>query len=145
MSTDVKRSIFSIFGPHSRFPKSSSFAHGANDVANSIAPLAAILYIYRNGELNAEAPVSKWILVYGGIGIVLGLLCYGYKVMKTIGYKLTAMSPTRGSTAGLASSLVVSCVLLIVTFPETQIFLPQLLTHKSTSVGCISIIYRNSS
>lgn len=88
----------------------SSFAHGANDVANSIAPLAAILYIYRNGELNAEAPVSKWILVYGGIGIVLGLLCYGYKVMKTIGYKLTAMSPTRGSTAGLASSLVVSCI-----------------------------------
>lgn len=59
---------------------SSSFAHGANDVANSIAPVAAIIYIYRYGELNAEAPVNKWILAYGGFGIVLGLLCYGYKV-----------------------------------------------------------------
>ncbi|KAL3791390.1 hypothetical protein ACHAWO_005014 [Cyclotella atomus] len=86
----------------------SSFAHGANDVANSIAPIAAIIYIYRYGELNAEAPVNKWILAYGGFGIVLGLLLYGYKVMKTIGYKLTALSPTRGSTAGLASSLVVA-------------------------------------
>eukprot|EP00804_Cyclotella_cryptica_P019371 CCRYP_018958-RB/>CCRYP_018958-RB protein AED:0.07 eAED:0.07 QI:696/1/1/1/0.66/0.57/7/104/562 len=86
----------------------SSFAHGANDVANSIAPLAAIIYIYRYGDLNSEAPVNKWILAYGGCGLVLGLLCYGYKVMKTIGYKLTALSPTRGSSAGLASSLVVA-------------------------------------
>jgi hypothetical protein len=61
-------------------------------VANSIAPIAAIIYIYRYGELNAEAPVNKWILAYGGFGIVLGLLLYGYKVMKTIGYKLTGES-----------------------------------------------------
>eukprot|EP01082_Thalassiosira_pseudonana_P008335 g7631.t1 g7631 contig24:1119825-1122050(-) len=86
----------------------SSFAHGANDVANAIAPLAAVIYIYRFGELDSEAPVNKWILAYGGLGIVLGLLLYGYKVMKTIGYQLTVTSPTRGSSAGLASSLVVA-------------------------------------
>jgi sodium-dependent phosphate transporter len=77
-------------------------------VANAIAPLAAVIYIYRFGELDSEAPVNKWILAYGGLGIVLGLLLYGYKVMKTIGYQLTVTSPTRGSSAGLASSLVVA-------------------------------------
>ena len=86
----------------------SSFAHGANDVANSIAPLAAIIYIYRYGELNSEAPVNKWILAYGGCGLVLGLLCYGYKVrvytvffMKTIdlsaNWKFLSTSRTEGN------------------------------------------------
>jgi len=86
----------------------SSFAHGANDIANAIAPVAAIISIYQIGELNPEAPVQKWVLVYGGVALSLGLLLYGYNVMKTIGYKLTAVSPTRGSSASLASSLVVA-------------------------------------
>lgn len=86
----------------------SSFAHGANDIANAIAPVAAIISIYQSGELNPEAPVQKWVLVYGGVALSLGLLLYGYNVMKTIGYKLTAVSPTRGSSASLASSLVVA-------------------------------------
>jgi sodium-dependent phosphate transporter len=85
----------------------SSFAHGANDIANAVAPLAAIIDIYQTGEINPEAPVQKWILAYGGVALVLGLLLYGYKVMKTIGYKLTALSPTRGSSASLAASLLV--------------------------------------
>ncbi|KAL7548303.1 hypothetical protein ACHAWF_011586 [Thalassiosira exigua] len=86
----------------------SSFAHGANDIANAIAPVAAIIDIYQSGTLNPEAPVQKWILAYGGVALALGLLLYGYKVMKTIGYKLTALSPTRGSSAELSSSLVVA-------------------------------------
>ena len=85
----------------------SSFAHGANDIANAVAPLAAIIDIYQTGVINPEAPVQKWILAYGGVALVLGLLLYGYKVMKTIGYKLTAVSPTRGSSASLAASLLV--------------------------------------
>ena len=85
----------------------SSFAHGANDIANAIAPVAAIVSIYETGVLDSKAPVPKWILGYGGVGLVLGLLLYGYKVMKTIGYKLTALSPSRGSSAELASSLMV--------------------------------------
>ena len=79
-----------------------------NDIANSIAPVAAIIDIYQSGTLNPEAPVQKWILAYGGVALALGLLLYGYKVMKTIGYKLTALSPTRGSSASLASSLMVA-------------------------------------
>ncbi|KAL7549545.1 hypothetical protein ACHAWF_012817 [Thalassiosira exigua] len=86
----------------------SSFAHGANDIANAIAPVAAIIDIYQTGQLNPEAPVQKWILAYGGVALSLGLLLYGYKVMKTIGYKLTAVSPTRGSSASLASALIVA-------------------------------------
>lgn len=85
----------------------SSFAHGANDIANAVAPLAAIIDIYQTGEINSEAPVQRWILAYGGVALVLGLLLYGYKVIKTIGYKLTALSPTRGSSASLAASLLV--------------------------------------
>lgn len=86
----------------------NSFAHGANDVANAIAPVSAMIYIYQTGVVDtSKVPVQKWILAYGGIGIVLGLLLYGYKVMKSIGYKLTMMSPSRGACAELAASLTV--------------------------------------
>jgi solute carrier family 20 (sodium-dependent phosphate transporter) len=85
----------------------NSFAHGANDVANSIAPLSAILMIYQTGEVESEAPVEKWILVYGGLGIVVGLALYGYKVMKSIGFKVTFLTPSRGASAELAASLFV--------------------------------------
>jgi solute carrier family 20 (sodium-dependent phosphate transporter) len=99
----------------------NSFAHGANDVANAIAPLSAILAIYQRGELSAETPVQKWILVYGGVAIVIGLLCFGYRVIKSIGFKLSALSPSRGATAGLASSLfVVTASFLGIPVSSTQ-------------------------
>lgn len=79
----------------------------ANDVANAIGPISAILSIYESGTVSDEAGVQKWILAYGGVGIVLGLLLYGYKVMKSVGFKLTMMSPSRGATAELAASLTV--------------------------------------
>jgi len=85
----------------------NSFAHGANDVANAIGPISAILNIYKSGEVSDETGVQKWILAYGGVGIVAGLLLYGYKVMKSVGFKLTMMSPSRGATAELAASLTV--------------------------------------
>ncbi|KAL7528218.1 hypothetical protein ACHAXR_006881 [Thalassiosira sp. AJA248-18] len=74
----------------------------------AIVPLATIIDIYQTGQLNPEASFQKWILVYGGVALSLGLLLYGYKVIKTIGFKLTALSPTRGSSASLSSSLVVA-------------------------------------
>jgi solute carrier family 20 (sodium-dependent phosphate transporter) len=99
----------------------NSFAHGANDVANAIAPLSAILLIYDTGELSSKAPVEKWILVYGGFGIVMGLLFYGYKVMKSLGYKLTKLSPSRGACAELAASLfVVTASVLEIPVSSTQ-------------------------
>ena len=85
----------------------NSFAHGANDVANAIAPISAMLLIYREGELKSKAPVETWILAYGGGAIVIGLLIFGYRVMKSIGYKLTGLSPSRGACAELAASLFV--------------------------------------
>jgi solute carrier family 20 (sodium-dependent phosphate transporter) len=85
----------------------NSFAHGANDVANAIAPISAVFLIWNYGELKSKAEVQKWILAYGGFAIVVGLLLYGYKVMKTIGYKMTYLSPSRGGCAELAASLVV--------------------------------------
>jgi solute carrier family 20 (sodium-dependent phosphate transporter) len=84
-----------------------SFAHGANDVANAMAPVSAILLLYQSGEISSKTPVPKWILAYGGLGIVVGLLLYGYKVIKSIGYHMTPISPSRGSMCELSSALFV--------------------------------------
>ena len=80
---------------------------GANDVANTIAPMSAVIDIYQNGEVHSKTGVQRWLLAYGGFAIVVGLLLYGYRVMKSIGFKLTMMSPSRGSSAELGASLTV--------------------------------------
>lgn len=99
----------------------NSFAHGANDVANSIAPISAVLYIYKNGTFEEKTGVQKWLLAFGGVGIVLGLLLYGYKIMKSLGYKLTKLSPSRGASAELAASLtVVTASFLAIPVSSTQ-------------------------
>ena len=85
----------------------NSFSHGANDVANTISPLSAIIEIYQTGIVDKNSDVKEWMLAFGGGAIVLGLLLYGYKVMQTIGYKLTMISPSRGFCAELGASLVV--------------------------------------
>ena len=85
----------------------ASFAHGANDVANAIAPMAGILDIYKTGKLNSKAPVPKWILAVGGACIALGFTFYGYKIIKAVGFKLTCISPARGFCIELAASLSV--------------------------------------
>lgn len=59
-----------------------SFAHGANDVANAIGPIAAVIAIYNTGEVSSKNPVPKWIIFLGAAGIVIGLLLYGYKLSK---------------------------------------------------------------
>jgi sodium-dependent phosphate transporter len=83
----------------------NSFAHGANDVANTIAPMSAVIGIYMSGEASSKTGVPLWMLAYGGFAIVMGLLLYGYKVMKSLGYKLTMLSPSRGASAELGASL----------------------------------------
>nr|QWX94580.1 Na+/Pi cotransporter [Skeletonema tropicum] len=84
-----------------------SFAHGANDVANAIGPIAAVIAIYNTGEVSSKNPVPKWIIFLGAAGIVIGLLLYGYKLMISLGYKITKMSPSRGFCIELAASFVV--------------------------------------
>ena len=86
---------------------SMAFAHGSNDVANAIGPLAAVNAIVRSGEVAQEAMMPLWILFIGGIGIVLGLMMYGHKVMATIGKKITHLTPTLGFSAELSAATTV--------------------------------------
>eukprot|EP00804_Cyclotella_cryptica_P013544 CCRYP_021091-RA/>CCRYP_021091-RA protein AED:0.10 eAED:0.10 QI:0/0/0/1/0.83/0.85/7/0/555 len=126
----------------------NSFAHGANDIANAIAPVAGILAIYQTGELSSKSAVpkgdimsltcqfsfaKKWILAYGGAGLVLGLAIYGYKVIKTIGYKLTALSPTRGASAELAASLTV----VSASYIGLPISTTQCIVGAVAGIGCV--------
>jgi solute carrier family 20 (sodium-dependent phosphate transporter) len=85
----------------------SSFAHGSNDVANAIAPLATIFAIYKNGYLLDKSEVPIWILVLGGVGIVIGLGTWGYKIIDRIGKELTKITPSRGFVIELAAATTV--------------------------------------
>jgi len=85
----------------------SSFAHGANDVANSVAPFATIYSIYLTGSISAKSDVPIWILALGGIGIILGLGTWGYKIIERIGRELTKITPSRGFVIELSDALTV--------------------------------------
>ncbi|MCX2979913.1 inorganic phosphate transporter [Halieaceae bacterium IMCC14734] len=88
-----------------------AFAHGSNDVANAVGPLAAIAStIESGGEIAAKSSLPWWILLLGGTGIVVGLATYGFKVMATIGKKITELTPSRGFAAelGAASTVVLA-------------------------------------
>lgn len=89
-----------------------AFAHGANDVANSIGPVTLVVDLYRGGfaAIGTEVPVPFWVLVLGGGGIVLGLATLGYKVIATIGKKITEVTPTRGFSAefGAATTVLIA-------------------------------------
>ncbi len=84
---------------------SMAFAHGSNDVANAIGPLAAIASTVQSG-----GEITLWILLVGGLGIVIGLATYGWKVIKTIGRNITELTPSRGFAAelGAASTVVIA-------------------------------------
>jgi len=85
-----------------------AFAHGSNDVANGIGPLAAVVSIVKTGgEVAQKAPLPLWILLLGGTGIVVGLATMGYRVMRTIGTRITELTPTRGYCATLAAASTV--------------------------------------
>jgi len=85
-----------------------AFAHGSNDVANGIGPLAAVVSIIQSGgEVTQKAALPLWILVLGGTGIVVGLSTMGYRVMKTIGSGITQLTPSRGYCATLAAAATV--------------------------------------
>lgn len=104
-----------------------AFAHGANDVANAIGPMAAVFAIIQNGVVALKIPVPLWILFMGGIGIVIGLASWGYRVMKTVGKSITELTPTRGFSAEFScASVVLVC---------SKLGLPVSTTH--TLVGAV--------
>jgi len=84
-----------------------AFAHGANDVANAIGPVAAIFSIIKTKTIIMQVTVPIWILMLGGIGIVVGLSSYGYRVIETIGRKITEITPTRGFSAEFSTATTV--------------------------------------
>lgn len=87
-----------------------AFSHGANDVANAMGPFMAAYVIYETGKVSKKADPGDdiyWILTIGGIGIGLGLLIYGYKIIKALGIKLCKITPSRGVSIELASALVI--------------------------------------
>ena len=88
---------------------SMAFAHGSNDVANAVGPLAAIVDVIQSGgdALGAKTSVPGWVLLLGAVGIVIGLATYGYKVIATIGKEITELTPSRGFAAELATAATV--------------------------------------
>ena len=122
-------SVEKIFVPMMVFTACAmAFAHGSNDVANGIGPLAAVVSIIQSGgDVAQKAALPLWILVMGGVGIVLGLATLGYKVMQTIGTRITQLTPSRGFCATLAAA---STVVL-----ASRIGLPVSTTH--IAVGAV--------
>lgn len=86
-----------------------SFAHGANDVANSIGSFAAAYYVYKNFTVpGRNSEVYPWILAVGATGIVVGLATWGYNIMRVLGVKCVHITPTRGFSMELATSFVIA-------------------------------------
>ena len=104
-----------------------AFAQGANDVANAIGPLAAVVEIVKTNAIPGRVSVSIWFLVVGGLGIAIGLATFGYRVMRLVGTKVTEITPSRGVAANLAGMMtVLTC---------SKMGLPVSTTH--TMIGAI--------
>jgi len=86
---------------------SMAFAHGSNDVANAIGPLAAVISIAKTGVVAGKSQVGIWVLIIGGIGIVVGLATFGRHVIATVGEKITHLTPSRGFAAELAAATTI--------------------------------------
>ena len=86
---------------------SMAFAHGSNDVANAIGPLAAVISVAQTGLVSAKSSIPIWVLMLGGAGIVIGLATYGRHVIATVGEKITQLTPSRGFAAELAAATTI--------------------------------------
>jgi PiT family inorganic phosphate transporter len=98
-----------------------SFAHGSNDVANAVGPLAAIVSSATTGELSGEVGVPIWVLVIGGFGISLGLFLFGPRIVRIVGNQITKMNPMRAFCVALSAALTV--------LVASQLGLPVSTTH----------------
>lgn len=86
---------------------SMAFAHGSNDVANAIGPLAAVISVAQSGIVGAQSALPIWVLFIGGVGIVIGLATFGVHVIATVGKKITQLTPSRGFAAELAAATTI--------------------------------------
>lgn len=104
-----------------------SFAHGANDVANAVGPLAAINDAFFHSAVTGKAPIPLWVMLVGAIGIVLGLALYGPKLIRTVGVEITELDKIRAFCVAMAAAITVIIA--------SQLGLPVSSTH--TAVGAI--------
>ncbi|MDX9862891.1 MAG: inorganic phosphate transporter, partial [Rhodospirillales bacterium] len=84
-----------------------SFAHGANDVANAVGPLAAIVGALSSGGVTAEVGIPYWVLVVGALGISVGLVLFGPRLIRTVGEKITKLNPIRAFCVALSAAITV--------------------------------------
>jgi PiT family inorganic phosphate transporter len=84
-----------------------SFAHGSNDVANAVGPLAAILHSAESGALATKVGVPFWVMLIGAVGISLGLFLYGPRIVRKVGQQITKMNPMRAFCVALSAALTV--------------------------------------
>ena len=104
-----------------------AFGNGANDVANAVGPVAAIIAVLQTGTIGVQVPVPLWVLGLGGVGLVVGIATWGHRVMETIGEKITEVTPSRG----FATEFGAATVVLIF----SRLGMPVSTTH--TSVGSV--------
>ncbi|MGB0215702.1 MAG: inorganic phosphate transporter [Alteromonas oceani] len=108
-----------------------AFAHGSNDVANAIGPLAAVVSVVSTGEITASSTLAPWILPLGGLGIVAGLALFGHRVIATIGEGITHLTPSRGFAAEMAAA----CTVVIASGTGLPISTTQTLVGAVLGVG----------
>lgn len=84
-----------------------AFAHGANDVANAIGPLAAVISVLKTGVVVMKTSVPLWVLGLGGVGIIIGLATWGWRVIETVGKRITELTPSRGFSAEFAAAITI--------------------------------------
>ncbi|KAJ9062648.1 hypothetical protein DSO57_1008414 [Entomophthora muscae] len=102
----------------------SSFAHGSNDIANAVGPLSTVFHVWKNGSVDGDISVPIWVLIMAAFMMDIGLITYGYKIFQSLGGKITYLSPSRGFSMELGTSLtVVTC---------SRIGLPVSTTHCIT-------------
>ena len=104
-----------------------AFAHGANDVANAIGPIAAIFHVLDTGKVAVESVVPPWILFLAAFGIVIGLTTWGWRVIETVGKKITELTPSRGFSAEFGAAMTI--------LVASKLGLPVSTTH--TLIGAI--------
>ena len=114
----------------------NSFAHGANDVANAIGSMAAVYAIWQCACANSKASVPIWMFVIGGVGLVIGLATYGYKIMRALGVKMTKLTNSRGYCCELTAAVIV-IVASRYGFPVST---TQVITGAITGVGLEEVI-----